>query len=148
MARKDWSLPFAFRGTAVVKKTRSPTMIGEDHPLPGIAAFQATFLLDDHSVGSFDPAASPCPVGPRNSAQSPATSVVAINQPPQIDNPKIFRMRMPPALLRGARGLRASQEKTRGRAPRRLLHVGHFQLAIAARRHQFDHVADFFPLDR
>src|SRR6478609_8892631 len=46
-ARSDWPSPL---GTAAVRYTLPLDTTGDDHPLPGIGVFQATFVSGPHSV--------------------------------------------------------------------------------------------------
>jgi hypothetical protein len=72
MRRNDASRP---SGVAVVNHTRRCATIGEDHPRPGTAVFQAMFCVSLHSTGRPRAAESPCPVGPRNCGQSWAYAI-------------------------------------------------------------------------
>src|SRR5262245_37948108 len=54
---------------AVVTITRSPHTMGEDQPKPGISAFQTTFEVALHSIGTPVSEEMPCPVGPRKPGQ-------------------------------------------------------------------------------
>ena len=58
------------KGTAVVRKIRSPQTIGVECPLPGRATFQRTFLVSLHSTGGSAFGAAPVPNGPRHCGQS------------------------------------------------------------------------------
>src|SRR5262245_60601904 len=51
--------------------------MGDDHPLPGMACFQAMCLCLPHVVGSSPFETIPWPVGPRNSGHSSAWTGVA-----------------------------------------------------------------------
>jgi hypothetical protein len=54
--------------------------MGEDHPTPGIAVFQATFSVCDHLSGNAGSSATPVEPGPRNCGQSAAISAIeAVN---------------------------------------------------------------------
>src|SRR6185436_1885944 len=55
---------------ADVRKTLSPTTIGDDQPSPGIAVFHATFVVADHSSGRPVSGEWPWPSGPRKRGQS------------------------------------------------------------------------------
>src|SRR5690606_35907761 len=55
--------------SAVARKTRSPTTVGEECPRPGTAVFQTTPCSLLHSSGA-GPAAIPFRVGPRHPGQS------------------------------------------------------------------------------
>ena len=57
-------------GLVAVTKTRSRQTIGLDQPLPGMAVFQAIFLLADQVTGSPFSLEIPCRLGPRQQGQS------------------------------------------------------------------------------
>ncbi len=56
---------------AVVKKIRSPQMIGLEWPRPGIGVFQSTLppVSGSQAVGGFWPSATPDALGPRKDGQ-------------------------------------------------------------------------------
>src|SRR5579871_6756438 len=56
-------------GVAVVSQIWSSQATGEDHALPWIAVFQATFSVSLHRTGRPVAFACPSPVAPRNSDQ-------------------------------------------------------------------------------
>src|SRR5438067_1411386 len=63
-------------GTAVVMKTLSAQMTGEECPLPGTAYFQATCSLSLHDSGA-SPRAMPLSEGPRQRGQSSSAAAAA-----------------------------------------------------------------------
>src|SRR5947209_13505017 len=66
--------------TAVVTKIRSPQIIGDELPMPGIGVFQRTLRPESafQAVGGCWPSATPDAPGPRNEGQFCGMMVPAI----------------------------------------------------------------------
>src|SRR5260221_14723031 len=61
-----------------VKKMRSPQTTGEDHPVPGMSVFHATFWVELQVSGRLASSAIPSDSGPRNCGQRSDTAALMV----------------------------------------------------------------------